>query len=432
MKISMFMSLRFNKKNYYLLLAPLWFISSQIHAIDVTSDFHISPFINQSAVHTSNNNFLGQSDDSTSFDSSEIGVVLNYKATEALNFSGQIISRKAGGKDNGKVEADYYFLNYSLLHTVNYTAAIKAGKLRLPYGLYNDTRDVAGTNPGIILPQSIYVDRGRDTFFSGYGIMLHGENFWQSSSMAWDIGSARIEPDNNEMGDLAGFPTENNAKGTYNPMARLFFSFDNDTYKIGLSYRKAKFEFIPVLNGFVIPSGTLESRGKLLSLQYNQQAWSVTAEWGRSDTSADFTLAQMFVNPPGIWVPLNTPASFKFPAESYYLQGEYRLNPKITLLVRRDEFYTNRNDRYGKDFTASINSMVAALPQLAPLARPAYSQYAIDNTIGVTWNMSPDMLTRIEWHNVEGTAWLSATDNPNSFNTSKYWNMVAVQFAYRF
>ena len=407
-------------------------LATSTWAYDMTDSFHINPFISQAAIHTSNNNFLGQSDDSTSIDSRELGVVLNYAPLQELNFSAQVMSREAGGMDNGHVRAEYYFANYTFLRTADYSSSFKVGRLRLPYGLYNDTRDVAATNPSIILPQSIYVDEGRNTFFAAPGAMLHNDFFWNDNSVALDVGYTKIEPDNNEMTDLAKLPTQGGSKGTYNPMGRLMLSFDNDTYKIGFSYRESRFEYSPSIAGLDISTGTLASRAKLLSLQYNTSNWSLTAEWGRADTSASFDIERMYVNPPGMWVPLNQAANFSFPAESYYLQGEYRLTPKFTLLARHDEFYANRDDRHGEAFAATINQMAGLMPQLSVMIRPAYSQYTIDNTLGVTWNISQQMLARLEWHNVEGTFWLSSTDNASVANSKKYWDIVAAEFAYRF
>ncbi len=406
--------------------------SPALLAIEISRDFNISPFLSQSAVYTSNNNFHGDSDDNVSLDSNEIGAVFNYKATDDLSLSAQIMARNAGNMDNGSLRADYAFAQYRLLNTVDYSLAIKAGKLRLPYGLYNDTRDVAATNPSFILPQSAYIDRARNTFYAANGATLHGENFWGANSITWDIGYVKIEADDNEMDDLAGLPTANGAKGTFNPLARFVVDFDNDTYKVGFSYRDSEFEFTPEMADLQISTGSLKSTAKMLSLQYNAEKWTLTGEWGRTTTSVNFTAEQAFINPPGIWVPVNMPIAANFPTESYYLQMEYRITPTVSLLLARDESYANRNDREGKEFAATLNGYITMLPALSPLARPSYSQYALDNVLGLTWNISPQMLTRIEWHNIEGTFWLSSADNPDAFATEKFWDMVAIQFAYRF
>lgn len=100
--------------------------------------------------------------------------------------------------------------------------------------------------------------------------------------------------------------------------------------------------------------------------------------------------------------------------------------------MRYEESFANRNDRDGEEFANNINGQIALLPGLAPLGRPAHSQYALDAVIGLTWNISPKMLARIEWHDVEGTFWLSGQDNPDNSKTKKYWDIVALQFAYRF
>ena len=52
---------------------------------------------------------------------------------------------------------------------------IRVGRLKNPFGFYNDTRDVAFTRPGILLPQSIYFDRTRNLGLSGDSVQIYGE-----------------------------------------------------------------------------------------------------------------------------------------------------------------------------------------------------------------------------------------------------------------
>lgn len=72
-----------------------------------------------------------------------------------------MLSRRAGEGNTGTPRLDYGFLDYRLfsqeVNQVWYTRWPVEESI-----FYNDTRDVAFTRPGILLPQSIYFDRTRN------------------------------------------------------------------------------------------------------------------------------------------------------------------------------------------------------------------------------------------------------------------------------
>jgi len=42
------------------------------------------------------------------------------------------------------------------------------------------------------------------------------------------------------------------------------------------------------------------------------------------------------------------------------------------------------------------------------------------------------MMIRAEYHNINGTGWLTKADNPDRQNTQRYWDLFALQFSVRF
>lgn len=102
-----------------------------------------------------------------------------------------------------------------------------------------------------------------------------------------------------------------------------------------------------------------------------------------------------------------------FTGESYYFQGVYRFNKKWEGVLRYDVLYTDKNDRSGKAFARSTGGQ-----------RPAHSRFAKDITVGLRFNVTPSFMLRAEYHRVNGTAWLSTLDNPDSSATSQHWNLL--------
>ena len=137
--------------------------------------------INQGLVATTENNYYGQSNDGVSLDFTELSINGSYKFTPRFRLAGQSLYRRAG-KGTDSVDIDYFFLDSLLVATESVNMGLNLGRFKNPTGLYNDTRDVAQTRPGIFLPQSIYPDAERDLHISSDGALFYTNVFAGSGS----------------------------------------------------------------------------------------------------------------------------------------------------------------------------------------------------------------------------------------------------------
>jgi hypothetical protein len=160
------------------------------------------------------------------------------------------------------------------------------------------------------------------------------------------------------------------------------------------------------------PSGNAKVFAPLVSAQLNLEQWSLTGEYQRIDTErSGFT-------PGGVLVE-NT-------SESYYLQAQYRFAPGWSALARYDALFINIDDHDG-----SASARVSRLPR--------HRFFAKDLTFGLRWEFADDWLVAAEYHNIDGTAWLSPVDNPgiNDFAVARdvsdgHWDLFTMMFSYRF
>jgi hypothetical protein len=53
-------------------------------------------------------------------------------------------------------------------------------------------------------------------------------------------------------------------------------------------------------------------------------------------------------------------------------------------------------------------------------------------TVGLRWNITPQIMARFEYHYINGTGWLSGLDNPVGSATFKEWDLFAAQLSFRF
>jgi hypothetical protein len=144
----------------------------------------------------------------------------------------------------------------------------------------------------------------------------------------------------------------------------------------------------------------------VLSFQYNEELWSLTAEYAiRKLELEDFNAF---------------PDSSK-KGESWYIQYTRRFQNDWQWLVRYDSLVNDRSDRSGKEFEASTGGLI-----------PAHTQFADDITLGVQWTPHPRVMLAGEYHHVDGTAWLPTQDTPDPSDTEQEWSMLLFQLSLRF
>src|SRR5438270_2986365 len=126
-------------------------------------------FISQGFLLTSANDYLADSSRG-SFEFSEVGLNVTLPATDRLTLGLQIFSRKLGPLGDYRATLDWYYLDY---HWRDWLG-IRAGRVKLPFGLYNDISDVDAARTAVLLPQSVYPAQNRDFLLAQTGVEAYG------------------------------------------------------------------------------------------------------------------------------------------------------------------------------------------------------------------------------------------------------------------
>lgn len=396
------------KQSCYLL--PLLYGLLSVIPLPVAAEFslpesvQIHGFASQGYINTSDNDFFGNSQDDGTFDFRELGITGSWRATPDVLFSAQVVSRSAGETDDGDLRLDYGLLDYSLLSDPDTLIGIRLGRVVNPFGLYNDTRDVAFTRPGILLPQSIYFDVNRQFALSGDGLHLYAEqrNDWGDLLFQAGVFEPRVGDPDFKLSITQGiFSAE--LEGQPSWVSRLIYEYEGGTLRLALTGASLNADYQPGGGPVNLEAGEFEFSPIVFSAQYNAERWSLTGEYALRPTSLTGF---------GPLLP-----DTQFTGESYYLQGTYRFTPTLEGTLRYDELIWNRNDSDGKEFEALTGI-------------PAHRRYAKDWSIGLRWDVTPAFMLRTEYHRVHGTGWLSQLENPDGFE--KNWNLFAILASYRF
>jgi len=358
-----------------------------------------------SAVKTDRNAFFGDSED-LSFDFREAGINASYRLNSRVLLSGQVLSRRAGELYDGSPQVDYALVNVTLAESLSNRTALHLGRIKNPLGLYNATRDVPCTRPGIFLPQSLYFDKTRNTMLATDGVMLSSQWRTGRGDISFDIGAGRPLVDKNFEWAMLGLDFPGKLDPGWDALvAALWYHSPDERLRLGISGLSAKSDYEPG-GGFDLQAGELSVNMALLSAQYDWYRWSLAAE---------------YLYLPLRWENFGPLMPFdESNGESYYLQGMYRPRRDIELMARWERGVTDRDDRGG---FAQAERALGLLPH--------FDFYDRSWTFGATWHVSRHLMLRGEYSQRSGTYVLSSRENLPE-DLSRKWHIFAAQIALRF
>jgi hypothetical protein len=336
-------------------------------------------FASQAVIRTSDNRWFGDSPD-TSFDFTEIGLNASMRVSPAFLLSGQVLYRRAGEMAENQVSLDYGLIDITPLSSAEGRLGVRLGRVKNPLGLYNETRDVPFTHPGIFLPQTVYYDQVRNLMLSTDGAMLYGEHYSNYGNITAYLGGGWPALDDNvEWSFFAGdYPgeLENDDIGW---VASVWYTDPSERIKLGLSGAKFSLKFKPNTPlAMTLEPGNTDLDLWIASAQYNSEKWTLTTEYTRRPTEWS-GYGPLFPD-------------LKSTGEGWYVQGIYKLLPSIEWLLCYEEGYPDVDDRDGKKFSAASGGLVS----------PSYGFSKILTT-GLRWDINEHWMVRGEYAYHNGT-----------------------------
>lgn len=373
------------------------------------SDFRYQGVITQGAVYTSNNDVNGDSDDSVSFEFTELALNFSAELPWGLELAGQGMYRRTG-KAYDDSDVDYLILSRGFALGDDGILGFRFGRFKNPLGLYNDTRDVAFTRPSVFLPEAIYTDNFRDLLLSTDGLAVYGNLFTDSGVWSAELGAGKPRIKDDSLQSLDAFTARFSSDRSI--VGRVAYEHNAGQWKGALSYLDIEFDmsltgvagvppFLPVTN----EPGSLEHSRWIASLEYNWNDWTLTGE---------YTLSDFDIVAPRVFMPLD------FTNKGYYFAVRKQLTPDWSVFFRWEKFFSDDDDPTGSRFASPFSPF------------PTYSGFRKSHVVGTRWDISSNWLLMVDYHYVNGTALLSDRDNPVPKATDKYWRMLAATLSFRF
>ncbi len=406
----MLKKLTFNK--YFLLV--FFFGSSSwspdgIYAASKPPHMMLNGFVMQSYGKTDSNNFLGDTSSARgSLDYTEIGVNGFLKFSPKLQLASQLLSRRAGKIDDGMPKLDYALVDYRVLDNQKHGLGFRVGRVKNPFGFYNETRDVSFTRENIILPQSIYFERTRDVTISSDSVHIYGHKQMAFGLIGGQLGAGLpLASGENTEYALFGVNRPGEFSGKPSLIGRVNFELDNLGILAAYSYVNLNMEYKPHASESALlnRNGLVNFEAHVFSIKYNLIKWSFTGEYAQRKMSSDGLRVSSVVN--------------NKTGESFYAQAVYRVSKRWRVISRYDVLYADILDRNGNEFSKAT-------------LQANYSRFAKDAVLGVQFNINRSWMSRMELHLIDGTAWLPIQDNLDSSAVVRKWRMFNASVSYRF
>jgi hypothetical protein len=141
----------------------------EVVGADGGPSLEVHGFASQGAILSTGNNYLAKSKRG-SLEFAEVGINFTSQLTDRLRFGLQLFTRDLGPIGNYETRADWFYLDYRWRDWLG----IRAGRVKLPFGLYNETSDIDAARVPILLPQSVYPIASRDYLLAETGLELYG------------------------------------------------------------------------------------------------------------------------------------------------------------------------------------------------------------------------------------------------------------------
>lgn len=392
-------------------------------------DITIHGFVSQGYMQSTDNNYLMETEDG-SFQFNEIGI--NFTTVyEKLRLGMQIFSRDLGDQGNNEVTidwavADYYFNDY---------AGIRAGKVKLPLGLYNQSRDVDMLRTPIILPGSSYDEGFREIASACYGVDLYGNI---DMKIAGDVdyelfyGTNNVESDSlyvrgfmermNRGSQTAALPldqSEPDQNIDYLAGAALRWNNILEGLRLGAHMfifdAGANSEFTDPSSGFTVAkmeSEVEDGYATVFSLEYKWMDFTFASEIThiKVETAAKF----IPLSPQLPFGPVSRITSST--SLGWYIQMNYRFSDLVKLGVYYSEFYPDDEDKDGE--------------KLIRMGLPDYLAWQKEIVPTVRFDINRNWLVKLETHFVDGAANVYEFNNPEGREDD--WILYAAKVTFNF
>jgi hypothetical protein len=231
----------------------------------------------------------------------------------------QLFARDVGAIGNYTARVDWFYLDYRVADWLGF----RAGRTKLPFGMYNELSDVDSARVPVLLPQSIYSIRNRDYLLAQTGLEIYG---WlalaELGALEYRLYAGTIYLDPSTSSSTVRIE---GLEVPYLVGGRLMWELPIPGVRVGTSLQKLELDYQfsgAILAGnpgapMGIGSAEITATMWIASLEYAGDRLLLAAEFSRWYLDLDSSVPTVF--PPSTTT-----------AERSYVMASYRVSPYLT------------------------------------------------------------------------------------------------------
>jgi hypothetical protein len=342
----------------------------------------IHGFASQGFILTTANDYLTADTTRGSFQFSEAGVNVATELVDKVGVGIQAFAQNVGAGGNFNLKADWFYVAYRWRDWLR----IRAGRLQIPFGIYNEVNDIDAARAPILLPQSVYPLQGREFLFAQTGGEIGGfVRIRRAGALDYRLygGSIFIDP---AILVPPGSDLQLQLDVPYVVGGRLFWETPLEGLRVGASVLWIRLN-VTAFEGGMSASIVNHSVLALGSAEYAIRNWLITAEYSRWHAAQDSALAS---------------SNFSRTSERSYAMASYRVASWFQPTVYYALYFPDVSNRGGGS---------------------AFRQD--DVTLSFRFDIGPHWIIKAEGHYMSGTAGLvpplSVTPPPT--NPADHWGV---------
>jgi len=363
----------------------------------------IHGFASEGGFVSTDNDYIGKSSRG-SLELFEAGINFSAEIADRLRVGLQLYGRDIGKFKDLPPRLDWAYLDYRWERWLG----LRAGIIKMPWGLYNEYEDIDASRVAILMPQSVYAVRNRSALLAHVGFSVYGNPKIGAAGeleyQAW-LGSLDI-PDNAL--NLAG-ATLDSIDTHYVTGAQLFWHPPVDGLRLGSTYVRAVIDFHVTLDAAniaaLIAAGLVPPgyNGAFEISQTPDTWWIVSAELARDDWLFAAEYSRTYKHQEAS-IPQALP-TIDDDNERFYVLATRRLSRHFEVGAYWSHFYVDPGDR-GGDNTMKFQRRSDAFQR--------------DLAATVRFDVNDHWLWKLEGHFIDGTADLDPADNASP---ERYWGL---------
>jgi hypothetical protein len=344
-------------------------LASEADPSETLADVEVHAFVSQGLIKTTGNNYIVPRSRRGSVDVTEVGINFTKPITDRLRVGVQFFGGGfvPSGAYNAKL--DWFYLDYRWRDWLG----LRAGRVKLPFGLYNEVNDVDAARLPILMPQSTYPIANRNFLLAQTGFELYGyHSFPVVGALEYRLYGGTI------VFDLPNTTTPTfvikNLDFAYLAGGRLMWETPVEGLRLGGSVQALRLDaqLQGVMNPADLETAEIPAILWMASLEYIGHNWLFAAEYSRWHTETKSS-NPAFLRPT---LPMTN--------ERYYAMAGYHLLPWLQVGSYYAGYYPHYTVRSGD----------------------ANQQHDVAATI--RFDITPNWLLKLEGHYIHGTAELGA------------------------